>query len=53
MFKTLIGKGHAEFSTKKQQDVHEFLLHLFNAIEVGILPALILYPTGNSLAMKI
>ncbi|XP_018573287.1 ubiquitin carboxyl-terminal hydrolase 5 [Anoplophora glabripennis] len=33
MFKTLIGKGHPEFSTKKQQDVHEFLLHLLTLLE--------------------
>lgn len=28
MFRTLIGKGHAEFSTKRQQDVMEFLEHV-------------------------
>lgn len=33
MFKTLIGKGHPEFSTRKQQDVQEFLLHLFTLLE--------------------
>nr|CAG4650743.1 EOG090X0181 [Simocephalus serrulatus] len=30
MFKSLIGKGHPEFSTKRQQDAVEFLLHLIN-----------------------
>jgi ubiquitin carboxyl-terminal hydrolase 5/13 len=33
MFKNLIGKGHHEFSTKRQQDVQEFFLHLINTIE--------------------
>ncbi|KAJ8964323.1 hypothetical protein NQ314_004993 [Rhamnusium bicolor] len=33
MFKTLIGRGHPEFSTKKQQDVQEFLLHLLSLLE--------------------
>ncbi|CAG7723166.1 unnamed protein product [Allacma fusca] len=33
MFRTLIGKGHPEFSTKRQQDAQEFLLHLINVME--------------------
>ncbi|XP_044766988.1 ubiquitin carboxyl-terminal hydrolase 5 isoform X1 [Coccinella septempunctata] len=33
MFKNLVGKGHPEFSTKKQQDVQEFLLHLLTILE--------------------
>nr|CAG4639793.1 EOG090X0181 [Daphnia pulex] len=33
MFKSLIGKGHPEFSTKRQQDAVEFLLHLINVTE--------------------
>lgn len=33
MFKTLVGKGHPEFSTKKQQDVQEFLLHILTLLE--------------------
>ncbi|KAH9525074.1 Ubiquitin carboxyl-terminal hydrolase 5, partial [Bulinus truncatus] len=33
MFKTLVGKGHAEFSTKKQQDAQEFFLHIISIIE--------------------
>ncbi|CAH1967877.1 unnamed protein product [Acanthoscelides obtectus] len=33
MFKTLVGKGHPEFSTKKQQDVQEFMLHLLTLLE--------------------
>jgi ubiquitin carboxyl-terminal hydrolase 5/13 len=33
MFKTLIGKGHQEFSTSKQQDALEFIQHLFTNME--------------------
>ncbi|XP_013417871.1 ubiquitin carboxyl-terminal hydrolase 5 [Lingula anatina] len=33
MFKNLIGQGHPEFSTKRQQDAQEFLLHLISVIE--------------------
>ncbi|CAH0548002.1 unnamed protein product [Brassicogethes aeneus] len=33
MFKTIIGRGHPEFSTKKQQDVQEFILHLLTLLE--------------------
>ncbi|BFZ23849.1 hypothetical protein BsWGS_26888 [Bradybaena similaris] len=33
MFKTLVGKGHPEFSTKKQQDAQEFFLHIVSLIE--------------------
>jgi ubiquitin carboxyl-terminal hydrolase 5/13 len=32
-FKTLVGRGHVEFSTKRQQDAHEFLIYLFSLIE--------------------
>lgn len=32
MFKALIGKGHEEFSTMRQQDAFELLLHLFKLI---------------------
>lgn len=31
-FKALIGKGHAEFSTMRQQDSEEFLLHLLTVL---------------------
>ena len=34
VFKSLIGKDHPEFSTKRQQDAQEFILHLFDVIEV-------------------
>ncbi|KAG8435759.1 hypothetical protein GDO86_013629 [Hymenochirus boettgeri] len=33
MFKALIGKGHPEFSTNRQQDAQEFFLHFINMIE--------------------
>lgn len=33
MFKTLVGRGHPDFSTKKQQDAQEFFLHILNLIE--------------------
>lgn len=36
MFKALIGRGHHEFSTKRQQDAVEFLLHLINVMEVSV-----------------
>jgi len=32
-FKRCVGKDHREFSTGNQQDVHEFILHLFSLIE--------------------
>ncbi|KAJ5326111.1 Ubiquitin carboxyl-terminal hydrolase 14 [Penicillium brevicompactum] len=32
MFKYLIGEGHEEFSTMRQQDAFEFLLHLFKSV---------------------
>lgn len=31
-FKAVIGKGHAEFSTMRQQDSEEFLTHLLNTL---------------------
>ncbi|XP_077998917.1 ubiquitin carboxyl-terminal hydrolase 5-like [Glandiceps talaboti] len=33
MFKSLIGRGHSEFSTNRQQDAQEYFLHLINIIE--------------------
>lgn len=33
-FKLLIGKGHSEFGTKKQQDAQEFFLYFLSLIEV-------------------
>ncbi|XP_054477564.1 ubiquitin carboxyl-terminal hydrolase 5 [Anoplopoma fimbria] len=33
MFKALVGRGHAEFSTNRQQDAHEFLLYFINMLE--------------------
>jgi ubiquitin carboxyl-terminal hydrolase 5/13 len=34
MFKALIGKGHEEFSTMRQQDAEEFLTYLFKVLRV-------------------
>nr|XP_009938350.1 PREDICTED: ubiquitin carboxyl-terminal hydrolase 13 [Opisthocomus hoazin] len=33
MFKAFISKGHAEFSSNRQQDAQEFFLHLINLVE--------------------
>ncbi|KAI0562705.1 Ubiquitinyl hydrolase [Gracilaria domingensis] len=32
MFKTLVGKGHSEFSTSRQQDASEFFQHLLDKL---------------------
>lgn len=32
-FKSIIGRGHAEFASKRQQDAQEFLIYLFDLIE--------------------
>lgn len=34
MFKALVSRGHLEFSSNRQQDSHEFLLHVINQVEV-------------------
>jgi ubiquitin carboxyl-terminal hydrolase 5/13 len=31
-FKALLGRGHAEFSTMRQQDAEEFLVHLLDIL---------------------
>jgi len=36
-FKLLIGKGHSEFATKKQQDAQEFFLYFLSLIEVFLI----------------
>lgn len=33
MFKTVIGRGHPEFSTNRQQDAQEFFMHLLDSID--------------------
>lgn len=33
MFKTLIGRGHQDFSTKRQQDAQEYLSHIITLVE--------------------
>lgn len=35
MFKHLVGYGHEEFSTMRQQDAFEFLLHLFKLVSLS------------------
>ncbi|PYI31436.1 ubiquitinyl hydrolase [Aspergillus indologenus CBS 114.80] len=35
MFKHLVGRGHEEFSTMRQQDAFEFLLHLFKLVSLS------------------
>lgn len=32
LFRSLVGKGHSEFSTKKQQDAMEYFIHLLNCL---------------------
>lgn len=34
MFKYLIGQGHEEFATMRQQDAFEFLLHVFKSVSL-------------------
>lgn len=33
MFKTLVGRGHQDFCSNRQQDAQEFFLHLINLLE--------------------
>lgn len=33
MFKTVIGRGHPEFSTNRQQDAQEFFMHLLSTVD--------------------
>lgn len=33
MFKSVIGRGHPEFSTSRQQDAQEFFMHLVSTID--------------------
>lgn len=35
MFKALVSRGHPEFSSNRQQDAHELLLHIVNLVEVS------------------
>jgi uncharacterized UBP type Zn finger protein len=36
MFKVLIGRGHADFFSNRQQDAQEFFLYLINILNVMI-----------------
>ena len=49
MFRTLIGRGHPEFSTKRQQDAQEYLLHLINMVEVRELFLTLIWPAVSTL----
>ncbi|KPJ19930.1 Ubiquitin carboxyl-terminal hydrolase 14 [Papilio machaon] len=46
MYRQLVGRGHPEFMSKRQQDAHEFYLHLLTLIEehVRIDPSQIVRP---------
>lgn len=35
MFKALVSRGHPEFSSNRQQDAQELLLHIVNLVEVS------------------
>lgn len=37
MFKTLVGRGHPEFMSNRQQDAQEFFLHLINLLDVSVI----------------
>lgn len=54
MFKALIGKGHPEFSTNRQQDAQEFFLHLINMVEVraGKMARRLFYPPSLCLQLS-
>lgn len=47
MLKTIVGRGHPEFSTMRQQDSFEFLLHLFKLITRSNHPAPLQDPTES------
>ncbi|KAL1998442.1 hypothetical protein VTN02DRAFT_6165 [Thermoascus thermophilus] len=47
MFKHLIGRGHEEFSTMRQQDAFEFLLHLFKLISLSRHPETLTDPVHS------
>lgn len=44
MFKYLIGQGHEEFATMRQQDAFEFLLHVFKSISLSKHPGFQINP---------
>lgn len=46
MLKHLIGRGHAEFSTMRQQDAFEFLLHVLQLVTRASHPAPLQDPVG-------
>ncbi|CAD5112680.1 DgyrCDS1901 [Dimorphilus gyrociliatus] len=36
LLRSIVGRGHIEFSTKRQQDAHEFLLHILSLVERSV-----------------
>lgn len=36
LLRSIVGRGHVEFSTKRQQDAHEFLLHILSLVERSV-----------------
>ena len=36
VFKTLVSRGHPEFSTKRQQDAYEFFVNVLELIEKSV-----------------
>ena len=44
MFKHVVGRGHEEFSTMRQQDAFEFLLHVFKIISLSKHPGKLVNP---------
>ncbi|KAL4947751.1 hypothetical protein BDW69DRAFT_177823 [Aspergillus filifer] len=47
MFKHLIGRDHAEFSTMRQQDAFEFLLHIFKHVSLSKHPNGLINPVDS------
>ncbi|KAL2844294.1 hypothetical protein BJY01DRAFT_215023 [Aspergillus pseudoustus] len=47
MFKHLVGRDHVEFSTMRQQDAFEFLLHVFKHITLSKHPASLINPVDS------
>ncbi|KAF9887565.1 hypothetical protein FE257_009777 [Aspergillus nanangensis] len=46
MFKHLVGRGHEEFSTMRQQDAFEFLTHVFKLVNLSTHPEGLGNPIG-------
>jgi ubiquitin carboxyl-terminal hydrolase 5/13 len=46
MFKHLVGRGHQEFSTMRQQDAFEFLIHVFKLVSLSRHPEGLINPVS-------